>query len=112
MNQKLAPARVPPPGRILMRELEARGWTQKDLAEITGRPIQTINEIVQAKKQITPETALELAEAFGTSAEFWTNLEIGYRLHQARKEKQEHEIGRKSKLYSLAPISELMSRRK
>jgi HTH-type transcriptional regulator / antitoxin HigA len=110
MSQRLAPARVPTPGRILMRELEARGWTQKDLAEITGRPIQTINEIVQAKKQITPETALELAEAFGTSAEFWTNLEIGYRLHQARKEKQEHEIGRKSKLYSLAPISELVKR--
>ena len=36
MNQGLAPARVPPPGRILMRELEARGWTQKDLAEIMG----------------------------------------------------------------------------
>jgi HTH-type transcriptional regulator / antitoxin HigA len=110
MNQRLAPARVPPPGRILMRELEARGWTQKDLAEITGRPIQTINEIAQAKKQITPETALELAEAFGTSAEFWTSLEINYRLHQARQEKQEHEIGRKSKLYSLAPISELVKR--
>jgi HTH-type transcriptional regulator / antitoxin HigA len=110
MNQRFSPARVPTPGRILTRELEARGWTQKDLAEITGRPIQTINEIVQAKKQITPETALELAEAFGTSAEFWTNLEIGYRLHQARKEKQEHEIGRKSKLYSLAPISELVKR--
>jgi HTH-type transcriptional regulator / antitoxin HigA len=110
MSQRLAPARVPTPGRILTRELEARGWTQKDLAEITGRPVQTINEIVQAKKQITPETALELAEAFGTSAEFWTNLEIGYRLHQARKEKQEHEIGRKSKLYSLAPISELVKR--
>lgn len=110
MNQRLAPARVPPPGRILVREYEARGWTQKDLAEITGRPIQTINEIVQAKKQITPETALELAEAFGTSAEFWTNLEINYRLHQARKATQKHEIGRKSKLYSLAPISELVKR--
>ena len=110
MTQKLVPARVSPPGRILTRELEARGWTQKDLSEITGRPIQTINEIVQAKKQITPETALELGEAFGTSAEFWTNLEINYRLHQARKENQEHEIGRKSKLYSLAPISELVKR--
>jgi HTH-type transcriptional regulator/antitoxin HigA len=58
-----------------MRELEARGWTQKDLAEITNRPIQTINEIIQAKKQITPETALDLAAAFGTSAELWINLE-------------------------------------
>lgn len=88
MSQQLS-ARVPSPGRILSRELEARGWTQKDLAEITGRPIQTINEIIQAKIQITPETALDLGEAFGTSAKFWTNLETKYRLHLARKENQE-----------------------
>ncbi len=110
MSQQLFPARVSPPGRILLRELEARGWTQKDLAEITGRPVQTINAIIQVKKQITPETALELAEAFGTSAEFWTNLETNYRLHKARKEKQEREIVRKSNLYSLAPISDLIKR--
>jgi HTH-type transcriptional regulator / antitoxin HigA len=110
MSQQLIPARVPAPGRILMRELEARGWTQKDLAEITGRPVQTINEIIQAKKQITPETALDLSEAFGNSAEFWTNLEINFRLHLARKEKQEREIIRKSKVYSLGPISELVKR--
>jgi HTH-type transcriptional regulator/antitoxin HigA len=100
-----------------MRELEARGWTQKDLAEITGRPVQTINEIVQAKKQITPETALDLSAALGTSAEFWTNLETNYRLHLARKEQQERDkerqeqnIARKSTLYSLAPVSELIKR--
>jgi HTH-type transcriptional regulator/antitoxin HigA len=110
MSQQLVPARVPPPGRILLRELEARGWTQKDLAEITSRPIQTINEIIQAKKQITPETALELAEAFGTSAEFWASLETNYQLHQAREERQEREIVRKSNLYSLAPISDLIKR--
>ncbi|WP_019498567.1 HigA family addiction module antitoxin [Pseudanabaena sp. PCC 6802] len=110
MIQALTPARVPPPGRILSRELEARGWTQKDLAEITGRPIQTINEIVQAKKQITPDTALDLGEAFGTSAEFWTNLETKYRLYLARKDDREREIARKSQLYSLAPISELIKR--
>ena len=37
MSQKLAPAIVPTPGKILSRELEACGWTQKDLAEIIGR---------------------------------------------------------------------------
>lgn len=110
MVKQLTPARVPPPGKILSRELEARGWTQKDLAEITGRPIQTINEIVQAKKQITPETALDLGEAFGTSAEFWTNLETKYRLYLARKDDREQEIARKSQLYSLAPVSELIKR--
>lgn len=108
MNEKLAPARVPAPGRILSRELEARGWTQKDLAEIVDRPAQTINEIIRGSKQITPETAIELSEAFGTSAEFWTNLEAKYRIHQARKEKDEQAIARKSRLYNIAPISELI----
>lgn len=108
MNQKLAPARVLAPGRVLNRELEARGWTQKDLAEIINRPPQTINEIIRGSKQVTPETAIELSKALGTSAEFWTNLEANYRLHLARKEKDEQAITRKSRLYSIAPISELV----
>ncbi|HLO86110.1 MAG TPA: HigA family addiction module antitoxin [Nostocaceae cyanobacterium] len=108
MNQKLTPARVPTPGRIVNRELEARGWTQKDLAEIMGRPVQTINEIIRGTKQITPETAIELSQAFGTSPEFWTNLEAQYRLHLASKEKKEQDIVRKSRLYTLAPMAELI----
>jgi HTH-type transcriptional regulator / antitoxin HigA len=108
MSQKLTPARVPTPGKILSRELEARGWTQKDLAEIMGRPVQTINEIIRGSKQITPETAIELSQALGTSPEFWTNLEAKYRLHLAGKEKKEQDIARKSQLYTVAPISELI----
>lgn len=108
MSQKLAPARVPTPGKILSRELEARSWTQKDLAEIMGRPVQTINEIIRGSKQITPETAIELSLALGTSPEFWTNLEAKYRLHIALKEKKEQDIARKSRLYTIAPISELI----
>jgi HTH-type transcriptional regulator/antitoxin HigA len=110
MEKTLQSARALPPGRILTRELEARGWTQKDLARIMGRPTQAINEIVKGSKQITPETALELGEAFGTSAELWTNLEAQYRLALARKGKDIKEIARKSRLYSLAPVSELLKR--
>jgi HTH-type transcriptional regulator / antitoxin HigA len=114
MTQTLVPARVSPPGRILSRELEARGWTQKDLAEIVGRPHQTINGIINGNKQITPETAIELAEALGTSAEFWTNLEAKYRLHLAQKEvsssSEASEISRRSCLYSFAPVAEMIKR--
>jgi len=85
MTKKLTPARVPPLGIILSEEIEARGWTQKDLAEIMGRLAQTINEIDKGTKQITPETALELSAVFGTSAQFWTNLEANYRLHLAKE---------------------------
>lgn len=110
MSQNLIPARAVPPGRILLRELDARGWTQKDLAEIMGRPFQAINEIIRGSKQITPETALELAEAFGTSPELWTNLEANYRLHLARQKKDGTAISRRSRLFSLAPVSELLKR--
>ena len=114
MSQLLSPARVSPPGRILKRELEARGWTQKDLAEIMGRPHQTINGIINGNKQITSETALELADALGTSAELWTNLESKYRLHLAKKERKhssnDSNITRKSRLYSLVPVPEMVKR--
>lgn len=110
MGEKLRAARVPPPGRIIKRELDARGWTQKDLAQIMDRPEQTISQIVNAKKRITPETALQLAAAFGTSAEFWLNLEASYQLHQTRQEEEHPEISRKSRLYSLVPLSEICKR--
>ncbi|WP_019503857.1 HigA family addiction module antitoxin [Pleurocapsa sp. PCC 7319] len=110
MSNTLTPARAVSPGRILQRELDARGWTQKDLAEITKRPPQAINEIIKGTKQITPETARELSCALGTTAEFWINLETNYRLNLAKKKQKESEIERRSRLYTLAPISELIKR--
>ena len=107
---ELRPARPVAPGRILRRELEERGWTQQDLASIVGRPPQVINQIVQGKKQITPDTAIELGQALGTSAEFWTNLEAAYRLQLAAQQKPGGAIARRSKLYAVAPVRELTKR--
>lgn len=110
MSATLKPARVTLPGRILLRELEARGWSQRDLAAIIGRPYQAINQIVRGSKRITPETARELAQAFGTSPELWMNLEVNYRLQLAKQEDKEREIARRSHLYSQAPVAELIRR--
>lgn len=77
------PAEVFPPGEFIREELEARGWTQGRLAEILGRPLQAVNAIINGKKEITARTAVELAAAFGTSPEFWLNLESAYRLSLA-----------------------------
>jgi HTH-type transcriptional regulator/antitoxin HigA len=75
-------AEVFPPGAFLREELAARGWSQRDLAEVLGRPFQAVNAIVNGRKQITPRTARELEAVFGASAEFWLNLEMAYQLHQ------------------------------
>jgi HTH-type transcriptional regulator / antitoxin HigA len=109
MNKR-RPARLVIPGDIIRRELEARGWQQKDLAEIMGRPEQTISEIVNGKKQITPETARELACAFGTSAELWMNLETTYRLQLAERQREEEEIRRRAQLHNKLPYHEVIKR--
>ncbi len=51
-----------PPGEYLAEEIEARGITQKKLASSKGRPANAINEIINGKKAITAETALQLEE--------------------------------------------------
>jgi HTH-type transcriptional regulator/antitoxin HigA len=73
-----------PPGEVLAEELETRGLTQSRLARLMHRPLQAINEIVRGRKRITGATALELADALGTSAELWIRLEADFELNKAR----------------------------
>lgn len=79
-----APAEAFPPGDLVREELEARGWTQGDLARLIGRPIQLVNQIVNGRKAITAQTAVELAEAFGTSPQVWMNLQATWALSKTR----------------------------
>lgn len=97
------------PGEYISEELEARGWSQLDLAEILGRPPQAVNEIIRAKRAVTPDTARGLAEAFGTSAQLWMNLQSAFDL--ARIQHTEGStVARKAKLYQFAPIGEMQKR--
>ena len=73
-----------PPGEYLAEEIEARGLSQKELARQMGRPLNAINEIINGKKAITADTALQLEEAMPEiPARFWLNLETDYRLTRA-----------------------------
>ena len=66
------------PGEYLRDELEERGWTERELAEILGWPVQAVSETLDGRKEITQEAALALGEALGTSAELWTNLQAAF----------------------------------
>ena len=107
MAQRINPEAFTP-GEYIREELGERGWTQLDLAEILGRPPQVVNEIVAGKRSITPETARGLAEAFGTSAQLWMNLEASFQL--SRVSAKDDTVSRRAQLYGLAPVKEMQRR--
>jgi antitoxin HigA-1 len=76
------------PGEMLKEDfLEPMGITQRQLAEAIGVPYQRVNEIVNGRRGITPNTALRLAKYFQVSPDFWLNLQIRSDLYDtAQKE--------------------------
>lgn len=78
-----------PPGELLEEELKARGMSQKELSLRTGRPEQTISEIINGRKSITEDTALELEKVLAIPAHIWVNLEADYHLTLARNRDRE-----------------------
>jgi addiction module HigA family antidote len=93
MNNKLAPVH---PGEVLLEEfLKPMGISQNYLAIKISVPARRINEIVLGKRRITADTALRLAQYFGTSAKFWLGLQMDYDLDKASDElgtRLEHEV--------------------
>lgn len=72
------------PGDMLLEEfLKPMTLSQRDLAEGIRVPYQRVNELVNKKRGMTPSTALRLAKFFGTSADFWMNLQLRWDLYQA-----------------------------
>jgi HTH-type transcriptional regulator/antitoxin HigA len=102
------PAEVFPPGEVIKEELQARGWSQVELADILGRPPRVVSEIIAGKRAITPETAKGLGAAFGTGATLWINLEGSYQL--SRTAHDDESVERRAKLYAKAPVNEMMKR--
>ena len=74
------------PGRILKRELQARKLSANKLALALRVPSGRITGILNARRSITPDTALRLARFFGTSAQFWMNLQSRYDLAVAERD--------------------------
>lgn len=83
----MAIARAAPvenPGVFIEEELDARGWTQADLAYILSWDASQLNKLIKGATKIMPDTAVSLGDAFDMPAEFFMNLQKAYDLHHAR----------------------------
>jgi len=74
------------PGRVLRREIEARGLSANALALALRTPSGRITDILNGKRGVSPETAMRLGRYFGNSAQFWLNLQMAYELAVAERD--------------------------
>jgi len=75
------------PGEILLEEyLKPLGISRNRLGIALGIPPQRVGEIVKGRRSVTLDTALRLAKYFGTSPQFWLNMQTQYDLDKARDE--------------------------
>lgn len=99
---------VPHPGFYIREELEAREWSQRDLAYILATPEQAVNMIISGKRGISPEMAKALGDAFDVNPELFINLQRAYDMARARE--PDPGVARRAKLQSRYPVREMIKR--
>jgi HTH-type transcriptional regulator/antitoxin HigA len=97
------------PGETLAETLEELGMSQAELAQRMGRPLQMISEIIQGKKAITAETALQLERATGVPASFWNSSQRNYEATLAKLD-EERELLPDSSWLKQFPLKALIER--
>jgi HTH-type transcriptional regulator/antitoxin HigA len=99
---------VPLPGMYIQEELDAREWSQRDLAFILGIEETALNKIVKGKTGISFEMSKALAKAFDIDADFFANLQKAYDF--ARAEEPDPGVARRAALQTIYPVREMIKR--
>jgi HTH-type transcriptional regulator/antitoxin HigA len=103
------PEEITNPGLAIQKELDSRGWTQTDLAQILGVHQSVVSALVTGKRPISLEIARDLAAVFRTELEYWLKLETDFRLFTAGP--VDSGIARRARLFEAAPVKEMIKRR-
>jgi HTH-type transcriptional regulator / antitoxin HigA len=99
---------VPLPGMYIQEEIDARGWSQRDLAFILGIEEAALNKIIKGKTGISVEMSKALATAFDIDADFFSNLQKSFDL--ANSAAPDPAIARRASLQTRYPAREMIKR--
>lgn len=96
-------------GDFILDFLDSLGWTQADLAEVTGFSAKTINLLINNKQGITPETAITLEKVFGSPAVFWIEVDAKYQIRKKEEQNStKNELtAKKAMLRKYMPVAEM-----
>lgn len=99
---------VPHPGEFIREELEARSWTQRDLAFVLGTQESAVNAIISGRRGISPEMAKSFGDAFDVNPEFFMNLQHAYDL--AKAPQPDRGVATRARLQEHYPVREMIKR--
>lgn len=99
------------PGYFIQEQMDLRNWIQEDLADVMGVSEKHLNKILKNNQPITLEIARLLSEVFNTSAQYWINIDAGYRLW-LEQERSEKEIAAdlKGTIYERMPVNDMVKK--
>lgn len=99
------------PGYFIKEQMDLRHWIQEDLADVMGVSEKHLNKILKNNQPITLEIARLLSEVFDTSAQYWINIDTGYRLW-LEQERSEKEIAAdfKGTIYERMPVNDMIKK--
>ena len=86
---------------LLEEFLKPLGMTQAEIAKLIGVSYPRVNELINGRRGMTPDTALRLERLFGMEAQFWLNLQLVWDLYQAQHSPAAAEIARIQRLPAL-----------
>src|SRR5689334_12457058 len=95
---------VPLPGMYIQEELDARGWSQRDLAFILGMQEPDLNKIIKGKTGVSFEMSKALAKAFDVDADFFANLQKAYDF--AHSKDPDPAVEQRAALQKIYPVRE------
>jgi HTH-type transcriptional regulator / antitoxin HigA len=107
----LKPFYNPTPADFIQEQLDSRGWTQEDLANVLNYSLPTISKLLKNKTSITIDVATALAEAFKQTPQYWLNLDNLYRLNLRKETQTESEVGLRAKIYEILQVNEMAKRK-
>lgn len=91
-DRKVLPAVATHPGRILKKELQARGIKQAEFAKAIGIPAPNLSELINGKRNLTPSLAIKLEDALGIPYQNWMSLQDRYFYVKLRREEEERRV--------------------
>jgi len=98
------------PGFFIREELEARGWTQSDLAKVLGVSSKHLSQIMTDKQAITLDVAKLLGTVFGQSPQYWLNLYVNYKIRTEPATRAQKAAASKAEIFSHMPIRQMVER--